>query len=198
MLVRQTTGRSFQWNDHCSCQCLSPTICPDVWLSAEPCVLQNFRRRPLDGELGATWTSVIVIQHKPNTNITSSTNLTRHKHHVQHKRDTTQTQTSHPAQTWHDTNITSSTNVTRHKHKHHIQHKPDMTQTSHPAQTWHDTRVTQKLTLIYQLGSILCHSGSSSCFSQMRIEIVHTATDTAITSAMWNIAHASTKQNYIV
>ena len=50
----------------------------------------------------------------------------------------------------------------------------------------------------HQLGSILCHSGSLSCFSQIRIEIVHTANDTAITSAMWNIAYASTKQNYIV
>ena len=27
---------------------------------------------------------------------------------------------------------------------------------------------------------------------------VHTANDTAITSAMWNISHASTKENYIV
>ena len=52
-----------------------------------------------------------------------------------------------------------------------------------------------KLTLIHQLGSILCHSGSWSCFSQIRIEIKY---DTTITSAMWNIAHASTKQNYIV
>ena len=32
----------------------------------------------------------------------------------------------------------------------------------------------------------------------IRIETVHTANDTAITSAMWNIAHASTKQNYNV
>ena len=46
--------------------------------------------------------------------------------------------------------------------------------------------------------SILCHWGSWSCLSQIRIEIAHTANDTAITSAMWNIAHASTKQNYIV
>ena len=55
-----------------------------------------------------------------------------------------------------------------------------------------------KLTLIHQLGSILYHSGSWSCVSQIRIEILHTANDTAIISAMWNIAHASTKQNYIV
>ena len=47
-----------------------------------------------------------------------------------------------------------------------------------------------------RLGSILCHSGSWSCFSQIRIEIVHNifiANDTAITSAMWNTAYASTK-----
>ena len=35
-------------------------------------------------------------------------------------------------------------------------------------------------------------------FFQIMIEIVHTANDTAITSAVWNIARASTKQNYIV
>ena len=35
-------------------------------------------------------------------------------------------------------------------------------------------------------------------FFQIRIEIIRTANDIAITSAMWNIAHASTKQNYIV
>ena len=56
----------------------------------------------------------------------------------------------------------------------------------------------QKLTLIHQLGSILYHPGSWSCFSQIRPEILHTANDTAITSAMWNIASACTKQNYIV
>ena len=33
---------------------------------------------------------------------------------------------------------------------------------------------------------------------QIRIEILHTANDTAITSVMWNIAQASSKQNYIV
>ena len=35
-------------------------------------------------------------------------------------------------------------------------------------------------------------------FSHIRIKIVHTANDTAITSAVWNIAYASTKQNDIV
>ena len=57
---------------------------------------------------------------------------------------------------------------------------------------------TKSTTHIHQLGSMLCRSGSWSCFSQIRIETVHTANGTAITSAMWNIAHASTKQNYIV
>ena len=47
------------------------------------------------------------------------------------------------------------------------------------------------------MGSILGHSGCWSCFSQTRIEIVHTANDNAIKSAMRNIAHAST-QYYIV
>ena len=35
-------------------------------------------------------------------------------------------------------------------------------------------------------------------FLKLGLKIVRTANDTAITSAMWNIAHASTKQNYIV
>ena len=48
-------------------------------------------------------------------------------------------------------------------------------------------RVTQKLKLT-----------ESSCFSQIKIEILHTANDTTIINAMWNIAHANAKQNYIV
>ena len=48
------------------------------------------------------------------------------------------------------------------------------------------------------MGSILCYSVSWSWFSQIRIEIVQTANDTAKTSAMWNIAYASIKPNYIV
>ena len=40
--------------------------------------------------------------------------------------------------------------------------------------------------------------GSSCCVSHIWIEVVNANNVTAISSTMWNIAHASTKQNDIV
>ena len=52
-----------------------------------------------------------------------------------------------------------------------------------------------QITLMHQLGFYIISLRSWFYRSQIRIEIIHTANGTAITSTVWNIAHVGTKQN---
>ena len=57
---------------------LTLTESPHVWLGAESCVLQYFGGGPLDRELCAAWTCIIIIKHE-------SGPTERHQCHIWHE-----------------------------------------------------------------------------------------------------------------